>query len=234
MALLTLIGAVVVARGAAAEPACSSEVGMSAQNFPPGVSSAAILKLAGLGPGVCGAMMREWPRSPGTFILYTQSADHFALHLLQKRDQTFAVIGSLRQEVDDLVFRGFDFAPFKLRKDQVAFGVRLEARGATKGGFWQCGSLRLYTLIKGKLEHVLSTLMSYSAEGNDVAYDIDSGYSEEASATLAVGKPDESGYNTLIKKVGRRRYVYSFADGQYSGPDEPACLENVVHCFCQD
>jgi hypothetical protein len=229
LALVTLL-----ASEAAADPVCSSDRGTLTKTFPAGVSPEAILKIAGLGPEVCGAVMREWPRAPGTFILYSESPAGFAVHVLERRDQTFAVVGSTREDLGEVSFEDFDFAPYTIRKDQVAFGIRFEAHGPTKGGSWKCGSLSLFALMKGKLQPLLSTRMSYSAEGNDVAYDIDTGFSDEASATILVGRPDKSGYNTLIKKVGRRKYVYSFSAFGYSGPDEPACLEKFDHCFCPD
>ncbi len=197
------------------------------------------IEVAGIAPGACGIALRPWPHERDAYVLYAESpveynvVDH-QLFLLRKKADSFEVVARHRTAGNPYVFQSFDFAAYTLRKGETAIGVRLRQRGPTIGGGWECIRLVLFARAKDELIPVFSATADESAEGNEVAYDIDTHFETSASATFIIGKPDRSGYNRIVRKSGKHKEVFSWDTTGYvaAGGQEPGCLAD--RCYCQD
>jgi hypothetical protein len=132
-------------------------------------------------------------------------------------------------------FRSFDFAPYKLTKDQTAIGIRFFARGPAMGGGWECQKLVLYENINSQINPIMSTNMYYLAEGSNTAYDANTAFYCEEKGVIIIGQPDNSGYNRIIEKVGSKKYVFKYNSGMYTTDNLPECIsKSVSNCFCPE
>ncbi len=88
--------------------------------------------------------------------------------------------------------------------------------------------------LQGELRPIFSAAADYSAEGNDVAYDMDTHFERSGSATFIMGKPDRSGYKPIVRKSGKAKMVFSWNGTEYlpEADSDPGCL--AESCYCQD
>lgn len=118
-----------------------------------------------------------------------------------------------RQRVEFL-----DFAPYKLTNKQFAFGVRLTRGFMYPGGGGDTESLRLYRVQGGKIENILSTVMSSSNMRNGDM--IEDGMWEKleddgGSATIAVLKKQTRGVFDLKKQGEGKSAVFKWNGESY-------------------
>jgi hypothetical protein len=177
--------------------------------------------------------MKKWPYGDNLFIVYSEDTLAFKVQVLQKANNQFKVISAYSGELGEYRFKEFDFAPYTIKKKRTAIGIRFVAQGPTMGGSWYCTRLKLFEFADNNLALVLSTLVAYTAEGNNVAYDMDTYYSTDESAVIIIGKPDASGYNKIIKKVEKKNLVYSNVNGTYTEDNVSGYKGNLQEkCFC--
>lgn len=220
---------------AAREDCFPSEMGASQKNFPDSVSADSIYAITGISPGVCGIAMKKWPHGDNLFVVYSEKEPDFEIHVLQKTNTAFTVIGRLKAELGEYRFKAFDFAAYRIRKNRTAIGIRFFARGPFMGGGWECTRLKLFDFDEGKIRQVLSTLVAYAADGNSVAYDDRSHFSNDESAVILMGKPGAGGYAAIIKKIEKDKIVYTFSetDSAYAAGRETGYKGNLRDgCFC--
>jgi hypothetical protein len=232
---LAVLAAHLFSWGLAASPAEAdcypSEMGNSKENFPASISLEAVYKATGLGPSTCGMAMKKWPYRADTYVVYAEDAENYSLYVLQAKGLAFEVVARFSAALGQYQFKGFDFAPYKIRKEQTAIGILVGAGGPTKGGRFECRRTRLYEIANGGLRLILSAAISYEAEGNVVNYDPDTHFEDSRSALIIVSKPDKSGYNKIVIKVGRTKHVLGFSEGAYVTSEDPDCLGSE-YCFC--
>lgn len=177
--------------------------------------------------------MKKWPYGDNLFIIYSEDTVEFKIHILQKVNNRFKVISEYTDELGEYRFKEFDFAPYAIKKNNTAIGIRFFARGPTIGGSWECIRLKLFEFANYNVRLVLSTLVAYEAEGNNVAYDIDTYFSRDETAIIIIGKPNASGYNRIIKKVEKDRLIYSYTDSTYTEDNVSGYTGNLIeNCFC--
>jgi hypothetical protein len=217
---------------------CSdSEMGKTTDNFPGGVSPESILSTIGISPQICGVSMKKWPYQDSIFIVYAEDTMDFNIYILKQTGEKYKVVAQYQETFGefDYRFRSFDFAPYKINKDQTAFGIRYFTKGPTMGGSWECEKLVLYERTDNEINLILSTVVYYLAEGNNVAYDTDSSFYWEEKGVIIIGQPDKSGYNRIIEKVGKKKYVFKYDSGHYTSDNMPGCLsDSVGNCFCPE
>jgi hypothetical protein len=196
------------------------------------------MKVAGVDPKFCGVALRAWPHESDTYVLYAENpvkynvVDH-QLVLLRKKTDSFEVVARHSTAGNPYVFESFDFARYEIRKGEIAIGVRLHDSGPTIGGSYECTRLVLFEKVQAELKPVLSAMADQSAEGNEVAYEADTGYATSAKATFVMGKSDRSGYKRIVRKHGKAKMVFAWDGTRYApqGDGDANCLTD--RCFCQ-
>lgn len=217
----------------ACENCFPSTMGNSKENIPESVSIDSVYKLTGTGPRTCGLAMKKWSSKDSLFIVYSEDTSNYTVHVVKQKGKSLRILASYKAGLGQYRFSEFDFAPYKVKKNLTAIIIRFFTQGPTKGGGWECRKLELFEFSGDEIRPILSTLMNYTADGNNIAYDTETYFAYEESAVIGIGKPDESGYNTLVKKVDKKRYIYKYDDGMYTVEDEPDCLgDSVENCFC--
>lgn len=197
------------------------------------------MEVAGIPASTCGVTLREWPHERDTYVLYAENPveynvmDHRLL-LLRKKGDSFEILARHHAADNPYFFQAFDFAPYAIRKGELAIGVRLQVRGPTIGGGYQCTKLVLFARVEGELNPIFSAAADQSAEGNEVAYQDETRYERSSAATFIMGKPDRSGYKRIVRKSGKDKTVFSWGGSSYTpeGDGDPGCLGDW--CYCQD
>jgi hypothetical protein len=197
------------------------------------------MEVAGIPTSTCGVALREWPHERDTYVLYAENPveynvmDHRLL-LLRKKGDSFEVLARHHTAENPYFFQSFDFAPYSIRKGEVAIGVRLQVRGPTIGGGYQCSRLVLFARVEGELNPIFSAIAKQSAEGNEVAYEEETRYERSSAATFVMGKPDRSGYKRIVRKSGKAKTLFSWHGSSYTTQDDgdAGCLGDW--CYCQD
>lgn len=215
-----------------------SEMGKT--NFPDSIQPELIYSVTGISPQVCGIAVKKWPYKDGLFVVYSESNSGYHIHVLKQIGKTFEVVSHYSSEFGeyDYKFSNFDFAPYKIKGNHTAIGIRFIVKGPTMGGGWECEKLVLYEFSNKEIRPVLSTIVSYLAEGNNVAYDFNTAFYCEEKGIIIIGKPDNSNYNQIIEKVGKKKYFFKYIAGEdssggYVCDSIPTCLgDSVSNCFC--
>ncbi len=116
-------------------------------------------------------------------------------------------------------FDSFDFAPYKIAKDQTAFGLRAAWTESYSGGGAYFTALCLFAVQDGKVKSILTAPMSAYA---DVAGDWhkdgtrDHHITDEANVVIVSQNATDGHFDLLIKnKKWRRVYKWSAAAGGY-------------------
>jgi hypothetical protein len=197
------------------------------------------MEAAGIDSKACGVALRPWPHERDAYVLYVENPieyqvmDHH-LVLLRRKADSFEVVARHRTDKDPYFFKSFDFARYAIRKGKIAIGVRMQERGPTIGGGYQCTRLLLFEREQTELKPVFSATADQSAEGNEVAYNFDTHFETSATATFMIDKPDRSGYKRIVRKSGKTKMGFSWDGTRYvpEGDGDANCLAD--RCFCQD
>jgi hypothetical protein len=221
------------------EPRCdSSEMGKGQGNFPKGISIDSIRRVTGIPANVCGMAMRAWPQEKGTFIVYTEDSATYSVFVLSRSKNAFKVEARLTGDfVGGYRFRKFDFAPYRVRKQSTAIGIRFARTVFEGGGVTDCEMLSLLERHGGELDEILFTptrLEMYDNAGRGHLL-------EGRRAVIDIGDPDKSGYNRLIiKQLDDIETESSLAAKTYSmtgsgfydktAPDSTPAPEPLDHC----
>ncbi len=174
-------------------------------HFPEDIIRDSILSKMHLTDSVCGIGIKKWPYINDTYIVVSEDLDSLYVGIVQVLEESYTLNNRYSKKLSKYGYRfdRFDFAPYRLNKESIAFGLRFYGNGGLAGGGYGCQNLVLFAPIKDSLQVVLSTVMEGSAmiAGEWLEEGIRMHYDETSSAILIIGKPDSTGYNRIIKKM---------------------------------
>ncbi len=232
--------------GAESKVCLSSGMGNSSSNFPDSINKNEVLKVASIDSNSCGIAMKKWPYQKNTYVLYSEARtgdNEYVMDriicLLEKVNKSFVVRARYESSDHLFAFESFDFAPYSIKKNRVAIGIRFGKQGATHGGSFRCSKLALFAPDQGELPQVFESLSDYTADGNGVAYDSETGFEYDFHAIFKIAKPDRSGYHRIERVAQNSKLVYVWGENGYQSnrdrENELDCIgDSVEYCFCNE
>jgi ankyrin repeat protein len=178
--------------------------------FPVGISKEDVIKILGLEKNVYDLGMKKWPYRNNSYIAIAENESSFYIALIELNGKTPVLKAKLLSNTkNNFKFEKFDFAPFKIRNNLYAIGIRVIKSMQLNGGIEWFEKLNLYIFDNNKLDEVLSTYMSYYAFRMDST-------ENEFYMVLDIGVPDAAGFYSLIKKKdGKQISVLKWKNNQY-------------------
>jgi ankyrin repeat protein len=178
--------------------------------FPVDISKEDVRRILGLEKNAYNLGMKKWPYRNNSYIAIAENETSFYMALIELNGKTPV----LKAKIFNISMRGyrfekFDFAPFKIRNNLYAIGIRVIKSMPLNGGIKWFEKLNLYVFNNNKLEEVISTYMSYYAFKRDST-------ENEFYTILDIGAMDASGFYSLIKKnCGKQISVLKWKNNQY-------------------
>ncbi len=211
----------------------------AARQPPAGFTRALVLDRLGVGPRICGFAVKRWGRG-SLYVAVVELDRALVVGVFEAGDSIrLRARGRLLLGESAPRFHHFDFAPYRIDTDELAFGLRTAHRIAYAGGGGQCQGLTLFRLRGGRLDPILATQMDYGAtirgapldDGTYALHDV------AARATLSVSDRRSEGLFEFRKAIRRsdqdgrqeRTVVLRSRGGRYQSESDLELLE--VNCL---
>ncbi len=197
------------------------------------IPSTEILLCTGLDEKICGLDMKKWPYLDSVYIVYAEDSANYQIFLIKESapSKYNVLTSSIFRHEKEYRFSHFDFAPYRLKENNTAIGIRFKVTGPTMGGAWSCEMLKLFEIHNKQLKMQFSTITHFIREGNSVAYDYNTAFYEEYIAIVIIGKSGIDGYNQIITKVDGGKAMYNWDGNRYlnTSDSDNGIIED---CWC--
>ncbi|SNS82661.1 hypothetical protein SAMN05421640_1403 [Ekhidna lutea] len=100
-----------------------------------------------------------------------------------------------------------DTAPYMVKENSRAFGLRLSYSGSSRVNPYSSETINLYEFSGGELTNILNEFQVLSERGENIGWD--SGTFKSQESILIIGDSQSNGYNDIVVKVKEKVRTYT-------------------------